>query len=48
MNFFTKCDNCKKRKWYVAKRTIIIPKVGKITSTNKLCGPCYKSIKKVK
>lgn len=41
---FSKCETCRKRRLYIAKRNVTIP-VGIIVKSKKLmCGHCYKAI----
>lgn len=48
-HFFHKCAICKKRRFFVSHRTYTMPKVSPkpITSQDELCGPCFRTIKKI-
>ncbi len=49
MPFFKPCKACGKKKFYVAQRSYVVPKVSPlpITSTGELCGRCFRKIKRV-
>lgn len=46
MAYFQRCSGCKKRKFYTAQRKYKLRKIGVVTSDGKLCGTCYRAIKK--
>lgn len=42
---FSNCENCRKRRWYIAKRRVPTP-IGAIATSKKLlCGRCFDLIK---
>lgn len=45
MKFFTKCNGCRQRRFYIAKRTYKTKKMGVITSNDELCRSCYNKLK---
>ncbi len=48
-NFFKKCAACKKKRFYVAKRTFYSVLLHtEITSQNMICGRCLKAYKTIK
>lgn len=46
---YGKCMACRKNKWFIRKRSYIVPKVSQrpITSDGELCSECFKAIKKM-
>lgn len=45
--FYGPCEGCKKPRFFIRKRDIKLP-IGQVAkSQKKLCGKCYKAVKKV-
>ena len=45
MRFYSRCENCKRKAFFVRKRKYNIKAAGIINSQNELCGRCYRNIK---
>lgn len=50
MSFFKPCGSCNRVKFYIKKRSYMMPKIDPkrpITSKNELCRSCFDTIKKL-
>lgn len=45
--FFSKCHNCKKKKFFISKRKVKLPTGQEATSQDLFCGKCYKGVLKL-
>lgn len=46
MKLLAVCNACKKKRFFVGKRSYTHQKLGRMTSENDLCRKCFKIIKK--